>query len=161
MPRTLSPLALALFFLAALPGPGARAQGKDTATLEHYTLTMDKLMRFSKVADDLGAFAKAHPEVKDKLTTDADQHEDLDAITRRISAMPEVVAIMNKDGLPPREFVLVEMAYLQASMAFAMKPADMPDARYCAETHLNPANLAFIRDHQTELQAMQSKLGGS
>lgn len=156
--RAFLPLTLALLALVA-PHPAAYAQDKDMAALEHYTLTMDKITRFTQVAKDLGAFAKAHPEAKKSMENDADQHESLDAMTNRISSMPEVVAIMNKDGLPPREFVLVEMTYMQAAMAFSMKPANEPDAKYCAEVHMNPANLTFMRDHQAELKSIQEAMG--
>ncbi len=154
IPRALS-LLVAATLLTALP---ALAVDKDIAEMERYTLTMDKLNRFGQVMSDLGAYVKAHPESKAAIETDAEKHEDLDAITRRISSVPGLVSILNKDGLPPREFVLVEVTLIQAAMAFSMKPADEPDARYAAKVQMNPANLAFVRDHQAEIKAMQAKM---
>jgi hypothetical protein len=151
--------AVAVLLALLVRVPAVAQADHDMDEIAHYTLTMDKVTRLGQAFADLGAYAKQHPESQHVLETDTEKQENLDNIARRISSLPPVVTILSKNGFSPREFIVAEMTLMQIAMAVAMKPADEPDAKYAAEIHANPANLAFAREHKAELEAMQAKMG--
>lgn len=148
---------LALAF--ALPAAPSLAQNGDAdlVQLEHFTLTMDNITRFFETVNDLGSAAKADPTLKDKLSTDADKHENFTQIEARLSSQPAIASAIKAHGFTPHTFVLTEFAMIQASMAAAMKPAGENSAAYAAKVHVNPANLDFINQHKDEFAALQKK----
>lgn len=135
----------------------AGATDPDLLEIQHYTLSMDKVNRFYDSMKDLSELSKTHPELKGKLESDGD-HENLSAIERRISSQPIVVSTLARHGYSPREFAVFTMAYFQAAFAEAMMKEPGADrAKMMADGHINPANIAFIEQHQTELDALQKK----
>ena len=125
--------------------------------MEQYTLSMDNLTRWMDVMVTLQPVAKSHPEALNALEIDADKEESLDQLAKKISAEPALVDAMAKHGFTPRQFVLEEMVLFQASMAAAMMPAGANEAELAHKAHVNPANVAFVRQHKDEIEAMQKK----
>ncbi len=160
--RTLIRAALALVLFVSLPAAAALAQDKDMAEVEHYTLTMDKVNHFKGFLMDLQAYGKAHPaempEIKKALETDADKHEDLAGTVRRLNSNAAVASLLTKNGWTAHDYALFQVSFFQAMMASAMKPADVSDAKAAAQAHMNPANLAFIREHTQELTALMQSM---
>lgn len=153
----LAPLLLSLA-LSPLLAQSRAATDPDLLELQRYTLTMDKVTRFYESMKDLADLSAAHPELKNKLETDADKHEDLGAIEHRIAAEPLIVSTIAKHGFTPREFVVCEMAYIQTAFASAMlKQPGVDRAKMIADAHINPANIAFVEQHQADLQALQQR----
>jgi hypothetical protein len=164
-PKLRSLLSLAFLLSFALVTVGVRpafAEDKEIAELEHYTLTMDKITRYMHVLEQGAEYVKAHPDQKADLQaaleTDADKHESTDQIARRMAANPVAAELFAKNGWSAHEFVVCEFAYLQTAMAVGMKPADKTDAQWATETHVNPANIAFVRAHQAEIQTMMQAM---
>lgn len=137
----------------------AAAASSDMLELESYTLTMEKVTTLAKTLSDISACTKAHPDVRAKLETEGDGTETLDAVAARMNGIPEIAAILTQNRIQPREFLLTELTFMQTVAAVANKPIDQGDTEYAAKVHLNPANLAFMRDHQAQLQALQAHLG--
>lgn len=156
--RCLSVCAPVLCALLLCPSRAAAASS-DVVELESYRLTMDKVNNLARALSDIGTYTRAHPDVRAKLETEGDGGESLDAVTARMASIPEIVAILAQDQLQPREFLLTELTFVQSVVAVANKPIDQGDTEYAAKLHLNPANLSFMRDHKTELQALQARLG--
>ena len=159
--RRLSP-ALLLLALAVPPVVAqahAGAKDPDLVEIQHYTLTMDKVNRFYDSMKDLSELSKTHPELKGKLETDSDSHESLSAVERRISSQPVIVSTLAKHGYSPREFVVFELAYFQAAFAEAMMKQPGADrAKIMADGGINPANIAFVEQHEAELTSLQKKM---
>lgn len=147
---------LCAFLLAPVAALAAPTEQSD---LESYTLTMDKVHDLAQALTDLSTYTRAHPEVRAKLETSGEEGESLDAAAQRMASVPEIVALLNRDRLQPREFLLAQVTLAQSAFAVAHKPLGQGDTECAAQMHLNPANLSFIRVHHAELRAMEASLG--
>lgn len=152
---TLLTVAVSLLFNSL--GISAQARDKDALEVQHYTLTMPNVTRFWETFGSLAKVAKDHPELKDALETDADKHEDLAAIEKRVSSVPVVKSAITDRGLTVHEFVLIQVTLFQAAMGSALAPPGPDREKKAAEAGVNPANLDFVDKHKAELEALQAK----
>ena len=161
MPRSARqlPLALTIGIICLLSNANASGQApdKDMVEIQHYTLTMPKVTQFWETFGSLAKVAKDHPELKDALETDAEKHEDLAAVEKRTESVPVVKAAILEHGLTVHEFVLIQIALLQAAMGSAIAPPGPDREKKAREANINPANLDFIDKHKAELEALQTK----
>lgn len=134
-----------------------QAPDKDSLEIQHYTLTMSAVTKFWETFGSLAKVAKNHPELKDVLETDAEKHEDLAAIEKRISSVPVVKSAITEHGLTVHEFVLIQITLFQAAMASAIAPPGPDRAKKALEANINPANLDFVDKHKAELESLQAK----
>ena len=126
--------------------------------MEQYTLTMEKVGQLSQLLTDAAAALKADPRLKNSLDlTGGDGHASLDAMTRQIAGSPVLRALLAKNGFQPREFTVMTMALLQASLGLYGKPKDVTMEQYAAKIHANPANLVFVQQHAAELGEVHRK----
>jgi hypothetical protein len=133
----------------------------DTVEMQNYTLSVDKIDRFGTAMHDLAQLAEKNPQAASAMETDADKNEDLDAIGRRFSSNPEIAGVLKSHGFSPREFALCEMVIFQSAFAEAAKQAGADPAKLASDAHVNPANLTFVEQHKTELDAMRKKYSGA
>jgi hypothetical protein len=129
----------------------------DMVEMQNYILTTDKVDRLGDALVGIAQLAQKNPEAASSVEADADKNEDLDAMGRRLSANPEVVAVLKSHGFTPREFALCQMVTFQATFAEAAKKAGADPAKLASDAHVNPANLTFVEQHKAELDAMQKK----
>lgn len=159
-------LALLLGSMLAAPSP-APAQNsaehkaqlqKDELTLKAHTLTMDELTRFMEAGAAVHQAAKDHPELREYLekSDNNDDQQTLDQLTAKFSGAPVVVSTLAAHGFTPRQFAIVTMTTVQASMAaFALQRGVKPND--AAFANVNPANIRFVQDHKAEIQALRAK----
>jgi hypothetical protein len=133
----------------------------DMIEMQNYTLSVDKVDRFGDAMHDLAQLAQKNPNAASAMETDADKNEDLDATGRRFSSNPEIVGVLKSHGFSPREFALCEMVIFQSAFAEAAKQAGADPAKLASDAHVNPANLTFVEQHKTELDAMRKKYSGA
>ncbi len=156
-------LSAALSCHAALPMPQNSPQHKaqleqDEAVLQSHTLTMDEMTRLIQVMHDLSEAAKADPSLKDSVKTDnGEDQETLDQMSAALSKSPKAVAIFAAHGFTPHSFAVATMSMVQNALAaFAVQNgAKMDDV--VKSTHVNPANVKFMLDHQAEIEALKAK----
>ena len=152
-----APLLLALA-ISPLAARAHAATDPDLIEIQHYTLTMDKVNRFYDSMKELSDLSSDHQGLKDKLETDSDHDKDIAAMERRISSEPLIVSTISKHGYTPHEFVVFEMTFIQTVFDEAMMKQPGADrAKMKDDGHVNPANIAFVEQHQAELQALQQK----
>jgi hypothetical protein len=163
--RRICPLLLVLTTVLLLMPAGSLAQkakpDADMVEMQSYILTTDKIDRLGDAILGIAQLAQKNPEAASSIEADADKNEDLDAMGRRLSANPEVVAILKSHGFTPREFALCQMVTFQATFAEAAKKAGADPAKLASDAHVNPANLTFVEQHKAELDAMQKKFSGA
>ena len=153
-------ISISMVILTGLMPSLLRAQ-QDLNELERCTLTMDKVNRLAEVFSDLGEVAKAHPELKQSFASDDDSHGSVSDLDRRLSAVPQLKAAIVRHGFSTHEFVVVEFTFMQSAMASALSKPGPDRAKRAAEAHVNPANLDFIDQHHTELEAIQKKMAAA
>jgi hypothetical protein len=106
-----------------------------------------------------------HPKVEED--DDAEDHNDddsddesLDGMVARIEKIPTARTAIESAGLTVRQYAVITMALIQASMAqFAVESGADP-AKVARDAGVNPANIRFVKEHKAELQKMQGT-GGS
>ena len=138
------------------PAAAVRASGDatgDQQELGDYVLNMEDVRKWARVM-------QSGKKLKEEESQDASGQPDddsVDAMEARINANPEVRAEIERAGLDAREFVLITYAVTQAAFAqYAVEHGANPDS-VAARAGINPANLAFVRDHKQELEALQPK----
>jgi DNA repair ATPase RecN len=159
--RSLGAAALALCLTLAPLGSYAQSSpsDKDLAELEHYTLTMEKVTRFAQTYGDLAKLSKEHPELKNSLQSDSENHQKIADIEQSISAAPLIVETLKSHDFTPHEFVVLEFTLFLSAIAEGAKQQGADPAKLASEAHVNPANLAFIEQHKAELDELQKKYG--
>lgn len=137
----------ALVIVSTTLPSAARAQGTDVK------LTMANITQMYKALQNVALASIGHPEVADGLSIDGDQSEE--QAVASISSHPAVVAALRSAGLTPRQYVDITFAYLGASMAYGFSKSIKG---YKIPASVNSANVAFVRDHEAELLALQKKM---
>jgi hypothetical protein len=117
----------------------------------NYTLTMDKIHKLTAVENDMEAYEKAHPELGKEMEAD-NTDGNLDQMAQKIQKYPPVVAILKKDGVAPREYIVSTLAVMQAGMAVSFKKSGVyKDYPPKILTVVNPSNLAFMEKNWDEI----------
>ncbi len=137
----------------------SRADDPDQKELYNYVLTMDKINKMAAATQAMTEYGKKHPELNaEGKSSDA---KNLDQMVRKLQGYPEVVAILSKNGLTPREYAVGFFALLQASMAVGFKrsgtykeyPPKMLEV-------VSKTNLDFVDQHFDEIQKITNKMQG-
>jgi hypothetical protein len=143
----------ACILLAACAHAQSKGSGDNDADqkeLYNYALSMDKIQKIASATRELQALAKQHPDINDN--SDA---KNLDATVAKIQKYPEAVAVIKKNGLSPREYVVGIMTVMQASMAVGFKKSgtykDYPPKMLQL---VSKANLEFVEQHWDEMQKL-------
>ena len=130
---------------------------KDLAEMEHYTLTMDKADRYAKSIGDLATLAQANPKLASKMEGESD--ESLTGAEHRIASEPQVVAVLQKHGFTPRDFILFGLVLFQSAFASeTAKQNGIDPGKAAAQAHVNPANMNFVTLHKAELEAIMARI---
>src|SRR3954464_15666656 len=110
-------LAVLALLAASAPVPAAPKRG-DTAELENYRLTVPVLKKLGQVQENIYEAIKKDPSLATKYKKDRDVGGDdsLDAMVKKMDAVPELSQAIKKAGLTTREYLLSTLATLQAVM---------------------------------------------
>ena len=140
----------------AAAAQATNAQRDDDADLrELFQLHADDGKRFKKLVNaqkDLDALQKSNPELAKNLNGEDASKEDLDALTQAIAKYPLVVALLKKDGLAPRVYVVSSITLIQAGTAVGLKKAGSYKEYPPQLLKLvSQANLAFVEQHWDEI----------
>jgi hypothetical protein len=144
--------ALVLAVLAfGLPSDTIQAQeagwsAKDAAAIKSYTLTMDNMRRASEAAGSL-------EQLKEAREDDDDTPQSIDAMVKRIDAVPEARAILAKHKLTTREYTLALVAGAQAAAAVELEAA----GHKAEGLPVSRQQVDFYKSNKTELDAMFAK----
>lgn len=153
--------ALACSFVLACSSLHAQAHkaanDPDLIELEHYTLTMDKVTRCFEALADLNKLAKANPQMASAMDQAEQKNESVSDIVRRLSTYPQVTALVQSHGFAVREFVVAQLTVFQSAFAAAAKKMGADPAKLATDAHVNPANIAFMEQHEAEFAELQKK----
>ena len=139
---------------APAPTPDLRTE------LEHYKLTPARLTSYMQIMGDLLRAQKTNARLRDAIRIDFDRDTSPAQYEQRITAVPEIVAIVKLHALEPHEFAILNWTVIWADLC-AMghpdaKPGTTPEA--CATPpHIDPANIPFMRRHQTDLGSLRTR----
>jgi hypothetical protein len=148
--------ALSTLLAVAMGATVAAAQSKRSADdpgqkeIYNYILTMDKVQKIGAATKTLQALAKQHPELND-----TSQANTLDETVQKLEKYPDAIAVIKKNGMAPREYIVGVMCVMQAGMAVGFKksgtykeyPPDMLKL-------VSKANLDFVEQHWDDFQKL-------
>lgn len=151
-------LLLVLLFLLA---PGwAHAQATpglpeaDKQAIAQYTLTDDVFNRLIAATKDARAQGIKPQQVGDP----AQVHTLDDLVNQAIGGDKRIAPLIRKHGFTPREFLLANIALMNASLVVQSK--SQPDlARYIDQSKVNAANVRFFEAHQAQIAALMQSGG--
>ena len=116
-------------------------------------LTMDRMTRMFNAMKELALLGAAHPEYADAGSINGDSTEAWNIAA--MSKSPAVVAALARAHTTPREYMAISSAYLGAAMAVGMEKS-IPG--YKIPAGIDPANVAFMRTHQADIEALQKRM---
>ena len=132
--------------------PSAATKAADEKEIYGFALTLDIFHKIVSAEKDLSTMPQAAPD-----NSAAGGDETLDQSTQKIARNAQAVAVLRKDGLTPREFVVGGIALSWAGMVAAQKKSGQtvpPEMAALA----SPANLAVAEQHYDEIAKVM--LGG-
>jgi hypothetical protein len=136
---------------------GRAADDPDQKELFSYVLTMDKIHKLANATTTLAEAAKRHPD----LSAESSDSKDLDEMVKKIQKYPEVVSILSKNGLSPREYAVGFFTLLQASIAVGSKKAgEYKEYPPKMLQLVSKTNLDFLEQHYDEIQKMTASMMG-
>lgn len=116
-------------------------------------LTMDRMTRMFNAMKELALLGAAHPEYADAGSINGDSTEAWNIAA--MSKSPAIVAALARAHTTPREYMAISSAYLGAAMAVGMEKS-IPG--YKIPAGVDPANVAFMRTHQADIEALQKRM---
>ncbi|MGB6193589.1 MAG: hypothetical protein WBF42_14065 [Terracidiphilus sp.] len=159
---TLAVNAIALFATAAFIAPLAAAQVNDNdpdlVEVRHYRLTMDKLEKAANVSQQIEAFVAGDPAMKKRMDAEPDQNDaSIDQKVRRFDAsFPTVAAIVHRNGLSTREYIVVSLALMNDYMMVGMKRQG--SIKSYPPNSITSENAAFVEQNFDKLQGIIAKM---
>jgi hypothetical protein len=143
---------IALFMASSLGAAPARDAGKpnpDEPAIHDYVLTMDNVRRYAELAKKMRTVKDTDP----ALVAEMKKIGDTSAYNVEKAAMmersPKVAAFLKSNAITAREFVLIPMTVLTASLAMAAE-----DMKGKPPAFVNPVNIRFVRDHRAEIEKL-------
>ncbi len=159
---TLAVNAIAIFTTAACTGPLAHAQmddnNPDVAEIRHYRLTMDKLEKAADASQQSNALLASDPALKKRVDADTNSNDEtIDQKARRFdTSFPTIAAVVRRNGLTTREYVVVSLALMNDYMIVGMKKQGAIKA-YPANS-ITPENAAFVEQNFDKLKPIIEKM---
>lgn len=144
----------AILIVVAVAAPSAavaqQVGSADAAVIKTYVLTMPKFELWIRTTLEM---AKARVDTAAMMDNDSTD-KSLDAMARRIESVPVARNVLRSAGISAREYTVLSLAVLQASMTDAMMQ-QYPDMK---EPDINHANVVFMREHRARVQELMAKL---
>lgn len=149
---------LVVVLMLLSPGRALAQQGAANALPEadqqailHYNLNEDVFNRLIAATQEGRA-----QNIQPQSPSANQQIRSLDDLTRQaMGADPRIPALVARHGFTPREFMLANLAMMNAAIALQAK-TDPETATYVDPAKVNQANVSFLEQHLTQLQSMLS-----
>ncbi len=158
---TLAVNTIALFATATFAAPLAGAQVNDNdpdlVEVRHYRLTMDKLEKAANASQQIEALVAGDPTLKKRIDADSDNDQTIDQKAKRFdTSFPTVAAIVLRNGLSTREYIVVSLALMNDYMMVGMKRQG--SIKDYPPNSITPENAAFVEQNFDKLQGIVDKM---
>lgn len=127
----------------------------DKQAISSYNLNDDNFKRL------VGATKDAHDEgIKPQQPKDFSNIHSLDDLANLPIAQDKRIApLLQKYGFTPREFLLANLALMNAGIAVQAK-GNPEAAKYLDKSRVNAANVSFYEAHEPQIAALQAEFEG-
>jgi hypothetical protein len=129
----------------------------DVVEIRHYRLTLDKVEKAVNATEEFNKIVASDPALKKRVDASDDQDKTIDEKARSFETkFPEAMAVLHRQGLSAREYVVVSLALLNDMLVVGMKkqgsikeyPANM----------ITSENAAFVEQNYDKLTALAEKM---
>jgi hypothetical protein len=157
-------LVTAAVFAASTFAYGAPQSGKskgdndpDSVEIRQFRLTMDKAERAAAATQEFYQLVAGNPALKAQVDAAADNDKSIsDKAKTYETKFPQAVAILHRNGLATREYIVVCLAMMNDIMIVGMKKqGSIKD--YPANS-ITPENAAFVEANYDKLTALAAKM---
>jgi hypothetical protein len=131
---------------------GPRDNDPDVLEVRHYRLTMDKLEKAAAATEQVDALMASNPEMKKRADAESDDATIDQKVKQFDTQFPDATAIIHKNGLSTREYIVVSLALLNDLMMVGMKMQGAikeypPDS-------ITPENAAFVEQNFDKIKKL-------
>jgi hypothetical protein len=142
--------------------PATTAAGSSTTAAAvagpaPYRLTMPALERMMDAQGRIAQAVRKDPSIDAQF---ADEHATLEQSAEKIESIPALKAALTANGLTATEFLRIQVAYVQSTMAAQMIRSGEPRADVLRQLNATPENLKFVDDHAADLKTAQDRVTG-
>ncbi len=151
--KSFARVAFAAFgLLVAQPAlAGSDLDPASAGALKSYTLSMDKVKAMQDATDE----GKKNAALMKSLKSVGDDSKSIAQMEAKLSANAPAMALYRKHGLSAHDVVVMPFVLMDAGMA-----VQYPSAAGKLSDRMSPAQIAFYKQHQTELKNMSWLFGG-
>jgi hypothetical protein len=132
--------------------PEQRQNDPELAEIRNYRLTMPKIDKYAAITDGMAGLVQAHPELEKALesTHDSNEPKNIAETVRQFETkFPQGVALIKKQGMTTREYVVLSFALLNDVMIVGMKKSGQLKA-YPANS-ITSENNSFVEQNFDKL----------
>jgi hypothetical protein len=152
---TLVANAIAVFATAAYCAP-VHDNDPDLIEIRQYRLTMDKLDKAATASQQMNAMMASNPDFKKRADAE-DNDATIDQKARRFdTTFPEAAAIVRRNGLSTREYIVVSLAFMNDFIMVGMKMQGT--IKTYPPNSVTPENAAFVEQNFEKLKTMADKM---
>jgi hypothetical protein len=142
-------LTLATSLPLAAAGRKADANDPDLKALAAYRLEMSNVKKVGAAMKEFEALSEKDPSLAKTANVNA---KTLDETVKKIEAEPRAMAVLKRNGLSARDYVMTTMTLMTAGMVAAFEKAGtkmngLPPG-------VSQANVDFVKAHEKEIQAL-------
>ena len=153
---TLAVSAIAILLSAPLTKAQISDNNPDLVEVRHYRLTMDKVQAAADASEQVNALIASNPELKKRVDADSGD-ETIDQKAKRFdTSFPDVAAIVRRNGLSTREYVVVTLALMNDYMLVGMKKQG--SIKEYPPNAITPENAAFVEQNFDKLKVLIDKM---
>lgn len=121
----------------------------DKQQIKKYTLTEDTFGRLASATREARADG-----IQPQASPDPSKVHSLDDLANQaMAADPRIPVLVKKYGFTPREFMLANIALMNAVMAVQARN-DPALSSNLNQVWINPDNIRFVESHQSDIQAL-------
>jgi hypothetical protein len=154
--------AIAVFAISTL-AYGAPQSGKskgdndpDTVEIRQYRLNMDKVEKAASATQEFYQLISSNPALKAQVDAEDTDMSLNDKVRTYETKFPQAIAILHRNGLATREYIVVCLAMMNDVMIVGMKKqGSIKD--YPANS-ITPENAAFVEANYDKLIALAAKM---
>lgn len=136
---------------------GPHDNDPDLLEIRQYRLTMDKIEKTATATEQVNALLASNPDLKKRINAASDDDASIDQKAKQFDTkFPEATAIIHRNGLATREYIVVELALLNDMMMVGMK---MQGAiKEYPPNSVTPENAAFVEQNFDKLKTLSKKM---
>jgi hypothetical protein len=119
---------------------------------------MADVRKYGATMQEIARTIRASPALENRFTSDGD--ESVEQTAARLASVPQFRPAFAKAGMSPKQFAVTQFVILGAGMAVGVPKGAKTPEQLAREMGIDPANVAFMRAHGAEIQALFKQLNG-